>query len=123
VPEDERARLGQVLGEDEESLRLAVGQGASRLPLRAIYFLDRRTTGPARGVSIEELHPLEPRLLLAATFNFVIRSADRLANQLDVCSRIARRGRAFRLVSSPGASAAQASEAVLEHLEGIEDAT
>jgi len=66
--------------------------------------------------------PPDPRLLLSASFNFVVRSPERLRNQLEVCSRLAAEVPVFRLRSGPGFSAADVAEAVERHARTLEAA-
>jgi hypothetical protein len=74
-----------VIGRTDESIRALVEVEGRSLPLRAIYFLDRRPDH--RRVSFEAT--LDPFLLLAHTFNVLVRTPERLERQLDICSRLA----------------------------------
>ena len=103
--------LGDSLEGDEEATRVLAPRCESALPLAALYFLDREGDG---GVRIEAVEP-DPRLLLAASFNFVVRSPERLRNHLEVCARIAAAVPVFRLTSGPDVTAAAVAQAVEGH--------
>ena len=120
-----RARpLGSVLEDDGEATRLLAPRCQAPLPLAALYVLQRGEApgAGANGVSIEPIDPPDPRLLLSASFNFVVRSPERLRNQLEVCSRLASEVPLFRLRSGPGFSAADVAEAVERHARTLEAA-
>ena len=60
---------------------------ARRLPLAALYVLDGRPT--ARRVTIEPLRPADALLaVIRHTFNTIVQDRDRLANQLQLGSRL-----------------------------------
>jgi hypothetical protein len=82
----ELASLGQALGADGGSVRLAVGRVERPLPLRLVYLLRRGDAAPVR---LETCHRAEPARLLAATFNFALRDPDRLRRLLDVAAVLA----------------------------------
>jgi hypothetical protein len=103
--------LGEALEGDEEATRVLAPRCEQALPLAALYFLDR---AGGDSVRIEPMEP-DPRLLLAASFNFVVQSPERLRNQLEVCARIAAAVPVFRLTSGPGVTAAAVARAVEEH--------
>ena len=76
--------LGEVVGQDDKTY-VAVDAAESACRLGAVYFLTRKaTTDP-----VAPLRPADPRLLLASTFIFSIRTGRRLTNQLDVCAALA----------------------------------
>lgn len=83
----ERAQLGTNVGFDRAQARIATEAFPGPQPMAALYFLDRRAD--ADGLSFESVTP-SGRLLLASSYNFVIRSQERLLRQLDVCSRLAK---------------------------------
>lgn len=60
----------------------------TRLPLAALAFLDRG--GPAGALEVERIEQPDPRLLLSSTFNFAIRTPERLVRLLDACGALAR---------------------------------
>ncbi len=81
-------------------------------PLTALFFLDRRADGPA--------HPrFEPaanaRMLLPATFNFVLATPERLRGLLDVCA-LAARLRVERIVVGPTTDACELGAVVEQRL-------
>ncbi len=84
---EERPVLGSILGTDPTEARVRTEPFETPLPVSALYFLDRRNDVAA--VSFEPV--TEPsRWLLASSYNFVIRTPDRLLGQLDLCSRSGR---------------------------------
>lgn len=96
---------------DRESLVLV--QGATEpAPLSALFFLDRRSAGPSE--PLFEPDP-DPRLLLSATFNFVLDSSARLQGLLDVCAAAAQL-RVERIVIGPAASPEDVAVAVERRL-------
>lgn len=111
--EAERLRAAGVEGGEELSVDARerierVGGGAEPLPLRALFFLDRRTDGPAS----PRFEPAaDARMLMAATFNLVLSDSRRLAGLLDVCA-LAARGQIERIVAGPGVDAAELGAAV-----------
>jgi hypothetical protein len=80
-----RGRLGRALGSDEEGTRVEVERHHEPAPLGALCLIERG----ADDLDVSRPSPLDPRWLLAASFNFALRGAERLTNQLDVCARIA----------------------------------
>jgi hypothetical protein len=104
--------LGTVLEDDGEASRMLVPRYEGALPLSALYFLDRGGSGSIR---FEPIDPPDPRLLLAASFNFVIRTPQRLRNQLDVCACLAAKVPQFRVRSGSAANAAAVARAVEAH--------
>jgi hypothetical protein len=80
----ELQRLGPTLGRAEGESRLALEPHPDPLPLGALFFVRRGGTLP----SIERLDPVDPRMLLGATFNFFLQLPERLTRQLDACARI-----------------------------------
>lgn len=118
VAHAEVERLGESLPEEEimavnarEQLVQMPGAAEPAL-LAALFFLDRRKDGPE--------HPrFEPttdaQLLLAATFNFVLATPERLRGLLDVCA-LAARLRVERIVIGPATDACELGGAVEQRL-------
>ena len=79
--------LGPEIGRDEKGVRLRFPRLEGPRPLAALYFLDR--WGPEGETSIEPIDELDPERLLAASYNFAIRTPERMLRQLDVCARLA----------------------------------
>jgi hypothetical protein len=96
-------RLGAIIGSDDEALRIAAPLAPDAVALDALYLLDRATPGPA----IERLRPVDPKLLLGATFNLVIRTPERLSRQLDVCQAIAATVDVTRVATGSNSTPAQ----------------
>jgi hypothetical protein len=81
-------------------------------PLAALFFLDRRADGPE--------HPrfesaADAQMLLAATFNFVLATPERLRGLLDVCA-LAARLRVERILIGPATDASELGAAVEQRL-------
>jgi HPr Serine kinase C-terminal domain len=111
--EAERLRVsgvsaGEALSVNDRERVERVAVGAEPLPLRSLFFLERRLDGPAQP-SFEPV--ADPRMLLAATFNFVLSDGLRLAGLLDACA-LAARGQVERVVVGPGVDAAELGAAV-----------
>lgn len=79
---------GTEIGRDDvDGARLLVDLCPTPTPLAAVFVLHR---DPAvAGTVVEHQHPVDPRLLLAAGYNFVVPDRERWLRQLDVCSAIA----------------------------------
>lgn len=110
-PEGERG-VGSVVAENQRESLVRVRGADSPAPLAALLFLDRRSTGPERPQF--EADP-DPRLLLSATFNFVLDTPLRLSRLLEVCAA-ASRLRVERILIGPHSSAADVAEAVERRL-------
>jgi hypothetical protein len=102
----------QVVGRDDDGLRVTVPREERPLRLDRVYFLDRRWTGS--DVSIEEAN--DPQLLIGATFNLSIRSSERLGRQLEYAGRVAACARRFRLRIPAGVGAAEVAERIEAHV-------
>ena len=100
-PSTRRERIVRVRGTTEPT------------PSRCMFFLDRRLDGPQR----PRFEPsADAQLLLAATFNFVLSTPERLQRLLDVCA-LASRLRVERIVSGPSTGVAELAEAVERRLD------
>lgn len=112
----EQASLGSVIGAGRWGARIATEVFDRQLPVSAVYFLERRaraarlTFEPAIGAS---------RLLLASSYNFVIRTPERLVRQLDLCARLAQTARLTRIVIPDGVNARALAAALTEHQASI----
>jgi hypothetical protein len=109
IGDDTWRALGSELGHSGKTY-MKIPREHAPAPLRAIYYLRPRPE-PA----IEPIESPGPRLLLSSTFVFGVRTPERLANQLDVCARIARTVPTFSLGISETVSSAAAAAAVEEH--------
>lgn len=114
-----RKALGAEVGRSDK-VHLAPSVLVRTQPLSLLYF-PRRSSTPGR-VRIARLEPPDTRLLLAASFLLYLQSPGRLVTHLDVCARIARSVRTYRvLVPSdvPSRDVAAAVEAhAVEALDG-----
>jgi hypothetical protein len=94
--------------------RLVRLSGASEpAPLAALFFLDRRADGP----DIPRFEPAaDARMLLSATFNFVLATPERLRGLLEVCA-LAARLRVERVACGPGTGVSQLAAAIEQRLD------
>jgi hypothetical protein len=103
----------RVLGSADGETRVELRPRAQALPLSAIFFLRRTGEGEASATGegdrarIERIDPVDPRLLLAATFNLALRDPGRLTRQLDVCSAGAGSAALFAVDCPPSVDAPQ----------------
>jgi hypothetical protein len=111
----EREDLARPIGRDERETRIAVRRSSRALPLSALFFLNRYSK--ERALEVERLTPVDPRLLLAATFNLAIRAPERLARQLDVCARIDRTATLFRVSFGDSGGDEEVADAILRELD------
>jgi HPr Serine kinase C-terminal domain len=107
-----RLMPGEVLMSDRREQMVRVGRVADAANLHALFFLDRRPHGPADPA----FEPVtDPKTLLAATFNFVLTSPERLRGLLNVCALAAQR-RVERIVAGPSVDASELGVAVKRRL-------
>jgi hypothetical protein len=114
------AGRGRALGGVAGETRMALAVHERPVELGSMLFLER--TGPGEDLAIERLAPVDPRLLLAATFNLAVREPDRLRRQLDVCARIAESCAVYKVDCPPAVGAAALAEAILAALAGVRSA-
>jgi hypothetical protein len=106
------ARGSEIVAVNTRERLVRVRGAAEPLPLSALFFLDRRDGGPARPC----FEPAaDARLLLAATFNFVLATRERLRGLLEVCA-LAARLRVERIVVGPTTDASQLAGAIERRL-------
>ena len=113
LADDDRRRLGAVLGYDDEAVRIEMDRGERPLRLEALYFLDR---GGSERPAIERVWPPDPRMLLGSTFNFVVATRERLTNQLEICTRHARETPLFRVQVPAETTSAEVAAMVEAHM-------
>lgn len=114
---EEAERLGEIVGgEDAFKALLAIDREPDPLPLGALYFLRRGQ--PGTEARIEPLHQPDPVQLLGSTYVLSVRSPERLANQLALCSTLATDIPIFDLLIPPTVPARDSASAVLEHVAG-----
>jgi hypothetical protein len=112
APAHEPLSLDRPLTIDHRERLVSVEGAAHPAPLRALFFLDRRPDGPPS----PRFEPVaDPRTLLAATFNFVLATPERLHRLLDVCALAAQR-RVERVVIGPDVTARKLGSAVIRRL-------
>jgi hypothetical protein len=84
------------------------------LPLRIVYFLDRRPTNGA--LAIDELDQHDPRLLLASSFfNGIVKTPERLHRQLDLCAQLSQTAVICRASVPPTVDAAALAASLADH--------
>ncbi|MGH2952016.1 MAG: hypothetical protein ACRDKX_08235 [Solirubrobacterales bacterium] len=113
---EQREQLGEVLGRDRESVRITVPRRVARLPLAAIYFLERTPKG---SLAIERLAPVDPRLFLGSSFNLAIRTPERLARQLDLAARVATQAPSYRVALPGTLDPAALASSIERHAAGL----
>lgn len=111
----DRPEMGAELESDGEASRTLMTRYESPAPLSVLYFLERVGTGATR---FERIDAPDPRLLLAASFNFVVRTPERMRTQLSVCACLASRTPMFWVRIGPETDAAGVARAVEEHASG-----
>ena len=103
--------LAEPIGSNEQETRIALSAHEGQLPLAAVFVLT--PAGEASGLEIEPLAPVDPKLLLAATFNLAIQTPDRLTRQLDVCAQVARSAPVHLVRRDERTTPAEVAEAIL----------
>lgn len=103
--------LGTPVNRDDEAVRIAVDVVDRPVPVSSVFFVFRRPTD-RRPPLIESLPTVDPTLLLGASYNFVIRTPDRLTRQLDVCARLARTASFHRVWLDDGTGPVEAADAI-----------
>ena len=110
----DRDRLGRRLGRDRDASRVALARHDGAAPLARAYVLERVPDGEE--LRLERLSPVDPRLLLGGSFNFVIRTPERLTNQLDLCARLANTVEVYRAVVPPSVGPTELARAIEREL-------
>jgi hypothetical protein len=119
IGRDGLARLGTVLGDDGEAMRMVVAREERPRRLAALYFLDR---SPASAAGIEAVQPANPRLLLGSSFNLTVGSPERLARHLELCGRLGEEVPQFRVRVAADTTAAQVAERLAKHARSLTSA-
>jgi hypothetical protein len=105
----------ETVGVNEREHLVQVQGAAEPVPLAALFFLDRRSDGPAT----PRFEPAaDARMLLSATFNFVLGTPERLCDLLEVCA-LAARLPVERIVCGPATSVSQLAAAVERRLAAL----
>ena len=107
-----REALGKEVGRSDK-IHLALPVLDRPQPFSLLYF-PRRTSTPGE-VRITRLEPPDTRLLLAASFLLYLQSPGRLVTHLDVCARIARSLRTYRVLLPSDVPSRDAAAAVEAH--------
>jgi hypothetical protein len=108
------AQPGEIVAVNDRERLVRMHGAAGPTPLAALFFVDRRPD--ARGEPRFE-PAADPQLLLAATFNSVLRTPRRLRELLEVCALIADR-RVERIAIGSDVDAAQLAAAIERRLGG-----
>jgi hypothetical protein len=117
VSSAEAARLptgveGGVLGEDGRETMITITPLAAPAPLGSLFVLERE--GVEGEVRFEPV--TDPRLLLASTFNLLLRDPGRLLRLLDLCAALSRR-RCERIVFGPAVAPEDLATLIEERVE------
>ncbi len=105
-------RPGEVLASDDRERVIRVQGASAPAQLGSLFFLDRREDGPADPA----FEPAgDAQMLLAATFNFVLATPDRLQGLLEVCA-LAAALTVERVVIGPDTGAPAAAKAILQRV-------
>lgn len=108
VNRDAAEPSGEVLASDDREHIIRIQSASQPAPLGALFFIDRREEGPSE----PEFEPAaDAQMLLAATFNFVLATPDRLQGLLEVCA-LAAELTVERIVIGPGCRAPAVAQAI-----------
>jgi hypothetical protein len=105
--------LGTELGESGKTY-LSLPRSDGPLELAAVYFLRLGAGG-----GIERIDPPDPRQLLASTFVLGVQTPERLLNQLEVCSALARQVPMFWLDIDRDEGSARLAEKADAHARNV----
>jgi hypothetical protein len=108
-----RPLRGPVLTSNRREVVVRMPIVDAQAPLRALFFLDRRPDGPAdpRFVAVTD-----PKMLLAATFNYALATPGRLRGLLEACALTAQ-GRVERVLAGPSVDSTALGGAILRRLQ------
>lgn len=106
--------LGDTLAINDRERLVRMPGAVAPMPLAAVFFLDRRPDGPSRPRFASSV---DARMLLAATFNFVLGSPRRLSGLLDICALVAQ-GRVERITVDSRIEVSCLADAVRQRLSG-----
>lgn len=111
-PQSDLNRLGAVIAERAtEQLVVPTSFATEPCPVTGMYLLDR---SPATGPIAFDL-VLDPRYLLAASFNNVLQTSGRLIRMLDIHGALSRSAGVYRVSVPKHATAADVAAAVADH--------
>ncbi|HEX5852143.1 MAG TPA: hypothetical protein VFY36_03520 [Solirubrobacteraceae bacterium] len=102
----------QVVAENVRERMVRIEGAAEAVPLGTLFFVDRRADGP-ESPTFEST--TDAQLLLAATFNFVLATPERLQRLLEVCA-LAARLRVETVTAGPATSAPELADAIERRL-------
>lgn len=111
---DARVRAQEIVAVDARERLVRMPGALAPAPLRALFLLDRRPDAPA-APHFETI--VDPKLLLASTFNGVLTPPERLRNLLDICA-LAARHHVERATVGPHVDATQLAAAIGLRLDG-----
>ena len=108
----EQSGLAAPVGRNERETRISIRRFTEPLPLASLFVLNRFVDD--RPLEIESLSPVDPRVLLASTFNFAVRTPERLARQLDVCAHLERSVSVHKVTCGIGVPPEEVVKVILE---------
>jgi hypothetical protein len=112
IESEQLRRLGQ-FEQRLDKFFAEVAREERPLPLRIVYFLERRRG--TRELAIEEMQEPDPRRLLASSFfNAIVGSPERLRTQLDLCAQLSQTTVLCRASVPPSVGASALAEALEE---------
>jgi hypothetical protein len=106
------SEMGEFVGVSARERLVRMRPAAQPAPLDALFLLDRRLDGPVEP-RFEPIVDAEP--ILAATFNFVLATPQRLQGLLETCALVARR-RVERVSMGPAVDASRVGAAIRQRL-------
>jgi hypothetical protein len=105
-----------VLGTSDDAVRVLMDRQDAPLPLAAIYWPER--DGSLTQPAVTRL-PSDPRRLLTATINLVLRDPARMRRHFEISTAIAARVPLFRVGIPTGVGAAALAAEIENHAEGL----
>ncbi len=113
IEPEQRRRLGRFVQRLDKYFA-EVAREERSLPLRIMYFLNRRRE--IRELAIDEMQKPDPRLLLASSFfNHIVRSPEQLRAQLNLCAQLSHTTILCRASVPPSVGANALAGSLAEH--------
>lgn len=111
----DRVHAPEVLAVNDRERLVRMSGAGGPAPLAALFFVDRRPDGPTQ----PRLEPsTDAQMLLAATFNFVLATPQRLRGLLDVCA-LAAQLHVERIITGPHTDTAELGATVERRLSAL----
>ena len=105
------AELGSVVTSNDKEQLVAVARAGAAEPVRSVYLPEH--TG--RDGRVEFVACDDPRFLLSATYNNVLRRPDRMATMLDAYAALSRSAGVYRVLVPQQVGARELAETIFEH--------